>query len=87
MFGDRNSQSAQSPERIANICDSIRLELEKKDLKKYVNSILTAHVVKTPSDTEAALDLLLQLRSKFRIPPLYRTGPHVLLHSQRRIRR
>ncbi|KAG6836197.1 hypothetical protein H0H93_010463, partial [Arthromyces matolae] len=39
-----------------------RTELEKKDLKQYVNSILTAYVVKTPPDHEAGLSLLLRLR-------------------------
>ncbi|KAL7277687.1 hypothetical protein ACG7TL_008619 [Trametes sanguinea] len=47
---------------VARICDQIRDELEKKDLKKYVNSILTAHVVKRPPDHEAGLALLLRLK-------------------------
>ncbi|PPQ93843.1 hypothetical protein CVT25_013552 [Psilocybe cyanescens] len=51
-----------TPEFIAKICDSFRDELEKRDLTKYVNSILTAHVVKTPPDHEAGLALLLRLR-------------------------
>ncbi|KAG8958698.1 hypothetical protein FRC03_008908 [Tulasnella sp. 419] len=55
-------QSSQSPERVAKICDAIREDLEKRDLKSYVNSILTAHVVKRPPDLEAALALLLKLR-------------------------
>ena len=42
--------------------DGIREELEKSDLKKYVNSILTAHVMKRPPDHEAGLALLLRLR-------------------------
>lgn len=40
------------------------MELEKRDLVKYVNSILTAHVVKTPPDHEAGLALLLRLRGE-----------------------
>ncbi|KAF8963616.1 IKI3 family-domain-containing protein [Flammula alnicola] len=51
-----------SPEFIAKCCDAFRDELEKRDLTKYVNSILTAHVVKTPPDHEAGLSLLLRLR-------------------------
>ena len=57
-------RSSQSPETIAIICDTVRIELEKKGLKKYVNSILTAHVVKTPPDHEAGLSLLLKLRGE-----------------------
>ena len=52
------------PETIAKLCDAFRDELEKRDLTKYVNSILTAHVVKTPPDHEAGLALLLRLRGK-----------------------
>ncbi|GLB37914.1 hypothetical protein LshimejAT787_0409650 [Lyophyllum shimeji] len=49
-------------ETIAGLCDAIRMELENKGLTKYINSILTAYVVKTPPDHEAALSLLLRLR-------------------------
>ncbi|TFK44978.1 IKI3 family-domain-containing protein [Crucibulum laeve] len=55
-------RGSQSQETIAKICDAIRTELEQRDLTKYVNTILTAHVVKTPPDHEAGLALLLQLR-------------------------
>ncbi|RDB24885.1 Elongator complex protein 1 [Hypsizygus marmoreus] len=55
-------RGSQSPEMIARLCDAIRTELESKDLTKYVNSILTAHVVKTPPDHESALAILLRLR-------------------------
>lgn len=47
---------------IANVCDSVRQTLEDKDLTKYINSILTAYVVKSPPDHEAGLALLLRLR-------------------------
>ncbi|KAJ3499885.1 hypothetical protein NLJ89_g10033 [Agrocybe chaxingu] len=47
---------------IARLCNAFRDELEKRDLTKYVHSILTAHVVKTPPDHEAGLALLLRLR-------------------------
>ena len=56
------SRGPQSAEKIAEFCDAVRIELEKRDLKRYVNSILTAFVVKTPPDHEAALELLLRLR-------------------------
>ncbi|OBZ69676.1 Elongator complex protein 1 [Grifola frondosa] len=54
---------------VATLCDSMRIELEKKDLRKYINSILTAHVVKRPPDYEAGLTLLLRLRD---------TEPHLV---------
>lgn len=43
----------------------MRQTLEEKDLTKYVNSILTAYVVKSPPDHEAGLALLLRLRGTF----------------------
>ena len=57
----------QPPEALAALCDGLRVELEKKDLHKYINSILTAYVVKSPPDHEAALTLLLRLRGQ----PIY----------------
>lgn len=57
-------QGSQSPETITNLCDALRMQLEKRDLTRYVNSILTAYVVKTPSDHEAGLELLLRLRGE-----------------------
>ncbi|KAF8587053.1 IKI3-domain-containing protein [Ramaria rubella] len=44
------------------LCDGIRMELQRRDVKKFVNSILTAHIVKTPPDYGAGLSLLLKLR-------------------------
>ncbi|KDR75591.1 hypothetical protein GALMADRAFT_1330461 [Galerina marginata CBS 339.88] len=55
-------RGTNSPEFIARICDAFRDELEKRDLTRYVNSVLTAHVVKTPPDHKAGLGLLLRLR-------------------------
>jgi elongator complex protein 1 len=52
-------------EVIANVCDSVRQDLEDRNLTKYVNSILTAYVVKSPPDHEAGLTLLLHLRGTF----------------------
>jgi hypothetical protein len=47
---------------VTELCDSVRRELESRDLEKYINSILTAYVVKRPPDLEAGLRILLQLR-------------------------
>ena len=49
-------------EKLAEYCDAVRKELESRDLARYVNSILTAFVVKRPPDHEAALSLLHRLR-------------------------
>ncbi|KAG6878005.1 hypothetical protein C0993_000965 [Termitomyces sp. T159_Od127] len=57
-------RGTQPAATIARLCDAVRVELERKDLKKYVNSILTAYVVKTPPEHEAALALLLRLRAE-----------------------
>jgi elongator complex protein 1 len=40
----------------------VRERLEGQDIEKYINSILTAYVVKRPLDLEAGLRVLLQLR-------------------------
>ncbi|PCH36634.1 IkappaB kinase complex IKAP component [Wolfiporia cocos MD-104 SS10] len=47
---------------VSELCDGIRLELEKRDLKRYISSILTAYIMKRPPDHEAGLALLLRLR-------------------------
>jgi elongator complex protein 1 len=59
--GYRQSKS-QAPDKIASLCDSLRLELEKRGLVKYMSCILTSYVVKTPPDYEAALSLMHRLR-------------------------
>ena len=63
---------SQPVEVVAELCDLIREELERRDLKKYVNSILTAYVVKRPPAHEAGLGLLLRLRGAWHScqPPL-----------------
>jgi elongator complex protein 1 len=61
LFLTNVGRSTEDSSRINQICDTIRLELEKKALKRYINSILTAHVVKTPPDYEAGLGLLRRL--------------------------
>ncbi|KIJ66069.1 hypothetical protein HYDPIDRAFT_174791 [Hydnomerulius pinastri MD-312] len=62
LFLTNVGRSQLTPEAITNVCDAVRRELENKDLSKYVNSILTAYVVKSPPDHEAGLAMLLHLR-------------------------
>ncbi|OJA14136.1 hypothetical protein AZE42_06727 [Rhizopogon vesiculosus] len=62
LFLTSVGRSQLPAEVIANVCDSVRQELEERNLTKYVNSILTAYVVKSPPDHEAGLALLLRLR-------------------------
>ncbi|KAJ7072902.1 pol II transcription elongation factor [Mycena amicta] len=62
LFLTTVGQGTKTPEKTAALCDAIRAELERKDLTQYVNSILTAYMVKTPADPEAGLKLLLRLR-------------------------
>jgi elongator complex protein 1 len=57
----RQSKS-QDPDKTALLCDSLRLELEKRGVVKYMNCILTSDVIKTPPDYEAALSLMHRLR-------------------------
>lgn len=60
-------RDSQSPETVSKLCESIRAKLEEKDLTKYVNTILTAHIVTTPPEYEAGLSLLLRLRGKIHL--------------------
>ncbi|KAJ1302839.1 hypothetical protein OPQ81_003142 [Rhizoctonia solani] len=55
-------QSKRDAQEITSICDKLRTELEQRGLARYVQSILTAHVVKTPPDVESALKVLHTLR-------------------------
>ena len=52
---------------IGQVCDAVGAELSTLSLTKYVNSILTAYVVKTPPDHESGLALLLRLRGEISI--------------------
>jgi IKI3 family len=56
------SQGSQSPEVISELCDAVREQLEAQDIEKYINSILTAYIVRRPPDLEAGLRVLLRLR-------------------------
>ena len=49
-------------EMISRVCDRVRIELENRDLSRYINSILTAYVFRQPPDYEAGLELLLRIR-------------------------
>ncbi|KAL5512586.1 hypothetical protein ACEPAG_3239 [Sanghuangporus baumii] len=62
LFLTNIGQSSLEPAKISEYCDVLRAELESRSLTKYVNSILTAYVVKKPADYEAGLSLLLRLR-------------------------
>ncbi|KIJ49936.1 hypothetical protein M422DRAFT_74490 [Sphaerobolus stellatus SS14] len=62
VFLSNLGRSTLPGETITKLCDGIRVELERRDLKKYINTILTAHVVKTPPALEAGLSVLLKLR-------------------------
>ncbi|KAH8994552.1 Elongator complex protein 1 [Lactarius akahatsu] len=64
LFLTNLAQGSQPAEVISELCDSVRKELESRDLEKYINSILTAYVVKRPPDLEAGLRVLLQLRER-----------------------
>ena len=44
-----------SPDVVVKVCNAFRRELEIRNLTTYVNSILTAHVVKSPPDHEAGV--------------------------------
>jgi elongator complex protein 1 len=52
-------------ETVNEVCDGIRVRLENADFKKYVNCILTSHMVKNPPDYEAGLLVLKKLEGSF----------------------
>ncbi|KAI0686278.1 Elongator complex protein 1 [Cytidiella melzeri] len=62
LFLTSIGQSALPDGIVNELCDGIRTELSKKDPKTYINSTLTAHIMKRPSDHEAGLASLLALR-------------------------
>ncbi|TDL16914.1 IkappaB kinase complex, IKAP component [Rickenella mellea] len=57
-------QSSLDTDILTVVCDGIREQVQTRNLKKYMNSVLTAYVVKRPPDYEAALSLLLRLRDE-----------------------
>jgi elongator complex protein 1 len=46
------------------VCDAVRTELEKRDLRRFANAVLTAHVSRPTADLEAALRVVLRLRGE-----------------------
>ncbi|KAG0241352.1 IKI3 family-domain-containing protein [Mortierella sp. GBAus27b] len=62
--GLRGPISPELADKVNNICDAVRKELEPLDRNTYINSVLTTYVRKTPPDLEAALLLLAELRNK-----------------------
>ncbi|KAL1719857.1 IKI3 family-domain-containing protein [Schizophyllum commune] len=62
LFLTAVGRGAQDKDAVTRICDAVRVELEKRGLARYVNSILTTHVMRSPPDHEAALGLLLRLK-------------------------
>ncbi|KZV69787.1 IkappaB kinase complex, IKAP component [Peniophora sp. CONT] len=62
LFLTALGQSTLPAERVAVLCDALRAELKRVDLRRYINAVLTAHVVKRPPDMEGALGVLLALR-------------------------
>lgn len=60
----KRRQSKREQTEIDSICDKLRLELEQRGFSQYIQSILTAHVVKTPPDVESALKVLHTLRGE-----------------------
>jgi elongator complex protein 1 len=66
--------SSGSPEKVNAICDALRAVLEKRDLLKYTETILTTHVCKIPADYESGLKVLLHLQSEAYNTTLQRSG-------------
>ncbi|EIN06431.1 IkappaB kinase complex IKAP component [Punctularia strigosozonata HHB-11173 SS5] len=62
LFLTTVGRTVEPSEQASAVCDAVRGELERKDRLRFINSILTAYVVKAPSDHEAALRLLLSIR-------------------------
>ncbi|EIW65854.1 hypothetical protein TREMEDRAFT_46085 [Tremella mesenterica DSM 1558] len=59
---DTDPASGLQNGKINRICDAVRDLLEEIDLVKYVETILTSHICKVPSDYEAGLRVLLRLQ-------------------------
>lgn len=53
--------------KINEVCDMVRGELEKRDVFHYANTILTAYVRKSPPDYESALKALVELKGGFSV--------------------
>ncbi|EIW80500.1 pol II transcription elongation factor [Coniophora puteana RWD-64-598 SS2] len=62
LFLTSVGRSNLSSQTINTVCDAVRVELENQGLAKYINSILTAYVMKSPPEHEEGLSVLLRLR-------------------------
>ncbi|KAF8942635.1 hypothetical protein BGZ47_006286 [Haplosporangium gracile] len=56
--------SPELAQKVNQICDAIRVELNTLDRNTYINSVLTTYVRKSPPDLESALLLLAKLRDE-----------------------
>jgi elongator complex protein 1 len=58
------SRRPANHEKLNSTCDALRAELESRGMVRYVDTILTTHVCKSPPDLEAGLRVLLQLKGE-----------------------
>lgn len=66
-FADADHRgNSDAPSKINLICNLVRSDLEKRDVFHYANTILTAHVRKSPPDYESALNVLASLKGELR---------------------
>ncbi|KAI1321045.1 hypothetical protein EDD11_008626 [Mortierella claussenii] len=56
--------SPELAEKVNQICDAVRVELQTLDRNTYINSVLTTYVRKSPPDLESALLLLAELKDQ-----------------------
>ncbi|KAF9995387.1 hypothetical protein BGZ80_001407 [Entomortierella chlamydospora] len=56
--------SPELAEKVNQICDAVRKELQTLDRNTYINAVLTTYVRKSPPDLESALLLLAELKDK-----------------------
>ncbi|ORZ11311.1 IKI3 family-domain-containing protein [Lobosporangium transversale] len=56
--------SPELAEKVNQVCDAIRAELQNLDRNTYINSVLTTYVRKSPPDLESALLLLAKLKDE-----------------------
>ncbi|ORX39112.1 IKI3 family-domain-containing protein [Kockovaella imperatae] len=59
----RSASSRATQGKLNRICDAIRGVVERRDLVKYTETILSTHVCKQPPDYEGGLSVLLRLQT------------------------
>ncbi|GAA5969527.1 hypothetical protein JCM11641_008144 [Rhodosporidiobolus odoratus] len=64
VTGRGREESFDTANKVNEICDLVRRELETRDVFHYANTILTAHVRKQPPAYEDALKVLVELKAK-----------------------